>query len=159
MADPRTTGFRSGVTFAARSAATAIAADNASLVDANYDPTKGIDCFGYDTIFVGVDITGGTSPTATIEPLFRDSSDAPDGGRWFRIKCGVPEGVTPAAAANLTTGALTPNADFQELKVFGCRDVFLRISAVGGTTGTTTAWKILIMPGKVRPNSPGLSNG
>ncbi len=150
MADTRKTSFQSGCVFVARSGATAIAAENASLTDANYDPTKGLDCFSYDTIFVGVDITGGTSPTATIEPLFRDSSDAPDGGRWFRIKCGVTDGVTLAAAANLNTGALTPNTDFTEIKVFGCRNVFLRISATGGTVNTTTAWKILVMPGKVR---------
>ena len=150
MADPRSTGFQSGKVFVARTGAVAIAAENASLVDANYDPAKGLDCFAYDTIFVGVEITGGTNPTATVEPLFRDSSDAPDGGRWFRVKCGVTEGVTPAAAANLTTGALAPNVDFTEIKVFGCRNVFLRISATGGTVNTTTAWKILVMPGKVR---------
>jgi hypothetical protein len=157
VADARKTTFASGRTFVARSVTGAIAAESATLSDANYDPAAGLDCFGYDTIFVGVEITAGTSPTITIEPLFRDSSDATDGARWFRIKCGVTEGVTPASAANLTTGALASNADFTELKVFGCRNVFLRASAVANAT-STTAWKVLVMPGKVR-DTTNLSRG
>ena len=149
MADPRKTTFATGRTFVARSATAAIAAENATLDDAHYDPTKGLDCFAYDTIFVGVEITGGSSPTMTVEPLFRDSSDATDGARWFRVKCGVTDGVTLAAAANLDTGALGTNADFTEIKVFGCRNVFLRVKAVANA-GSTTAWKILVMPGKTR---------
>ena len=133
----------------ARSGASAIAADNSTLSDTNIDPTLGLDCFGYDTIFVGTEITGGSAPTMTIEPLFRDSTDAADEKRWFRIKCGVTDGVTLAAAANQSTGALASNADFTEIKVFGCRSVFLRVSAVANAT-STTAWKILVMPGKVR---------
>ena len=152
MADARKTTFQSGCVYVARSGATTIATDSGTLSDANIPPANGLDCFGYDTIFVGVDITGGSSPTMTIEPLFRDSSDAADGSRWFRIKCGVPDGVTPAAAANLDTGALAPNANYTELRVFGCRNVFLYIKAVGSAT-STTAWKILVMPGKVRDTS------
>jgi hypothetical protein len=149
MTDERKTAFASGRTFVTRSVTGAIAAESSTLSDANYDPTTGLDCFGYDTIFVGVEITAGTNPTITIEPLFRDSSDAPDNTRWFRVKCGVTEGVTPASIANLTTGALATNSDFVELKVFGCRKVFLRASAVTNAT-STTAWKVLVMPGKLR---------
>ena len=157
MADARKTTFASGRVYVARSVTGAIAAENSTLSDANYDPATGLDCFGYDTIFVGVEITAGTSPTITIEPLFRDSSDATDNVRWFRIKCGVTDGVTPASIANLTTGALATNADFVELKVFGCRNVFLRASAVANAT-STTAWKVLVMPGKVRRGTS-ISNG
>jgi hypothetical protein len=157
VADARKTTFGSGYVYVARSVTGAIAAENSTLSDANYDPTTGLDCYGYDTIFVGVEITAGSSPTITIEPLFRDSSDAPDGGRWVRIKCGVTDGVTLAGAANLDTGALASNADFTELKVFGCRRVFLRAKAVANATNTT-AWKVLVMPGKVR-DTTNLSRG
>jgi hypothetical protein len=132
----------------ARSAAALIAADNATLTDANIAPASALDCSGLDTIFVGVEITGGTSPTMTVEPLFRDEGAA-DGSRWFRLKTGALDGVTPAAVANQSTGALASNVDFVELRVFG-QKVFLRISAVANAT-STTAWKILVMPGKVRP--------
>jgi hypothetical protein len=152
MADPRKTTFQSGCVYVARSATAQIAADSGTLSDANIPPASGLDCFGYDTIFVGVDITGGSSPTMTVEPLFRDSSDVADGSRWFRVKCGVTDGVTLAAAGNLDTGALAPNANYTELKVFGCRNVFLYIKAVANV-GSTTAWKILVMPGKVRDTS------
>src|SRR5690349_3251625 len=92
-----------------------IAADNTDLHDANIDPTKAIDCTGYDTVFVSCDITGGSSPTMTVEPLFRDS-DAADGNRWRRLKTGVPDGVTLAAAADQSTGAMAPQADMVEVK-------------------------------------------
>ena len=64
----------------ARTVTGVIAADNASLIDANYPIASGIDCTGFDTIFVGVEIAGGTAPTATIEALFRD-----DSGHWFSL--------------------------------------------------------------------------
>ncbi len=133
---------------AARSATALIAADSATLSDANIPPASALDCSGLDSIFVGVEITGGTGPTMTIEPLFRDEGAA-DGSRWFRLMTGALDGVTLGAAANKTTGALASNADFAELRVFG-QKVFLRISAVANAT-STTAWKILVMPGKARP--------
>lgn len=145
----RLTTFESGVVYVARSGTGAIAADNGTINDTNFPAALGVDCRQYDTVFVGVEITAGTSPTMTIEPLFRDSTDAPDGSRWFRVKCGVTDGVTPAAAANLDTGALSTNANFTELKVFGSRSVLFYVKAVTNAT-STTAWKILVMPGKVR---------
>jgi len=141
----------------ARSGTGAIAADNTTLSDANIPPASGVDCYLYDTVFIGVEITGGSSPTMTIEPLFRDSTDAADGARWFRVVCGATDGVTPASAANLTTGALASNVNFAEIKVFGSRNVFFRVTAVANATNTT-AWKILVFPGKVRIPT-GLSRG
>ncbi len=132
----------------ARSATALIAADSATLTDANIDPTKAIDCWGLDSIFVGVEITGGTNPGMTIEPLFRDP-DAADGSRWRRLITGVPDGVTLAAAAIQSTGSIPADLSMIELRVFGWRSVFLRISAVANAT-STTAWKILAMPGKSR---------
>jgi hypothetical protein len=83
----------------------------------------------------------------TVEALFRDG-EAPDGARWKRLLLGAPPGVTLAALANETTGSLT-GGSFVELRVFGAKQVFLRISAVANAT-STTAWKILGMPGRTR---------
>lgn len=143
----RNSTFKDRSVIAARSGSAVIAADSATLTDANIDPTLALDCSGLDSIFVGVEIAGGTNPTMTIEPLFRDEGAA-DGSRWFRLMTGALDGVTLAAAANQTTGALSSNVNFVELRVFG-QKVFLRISAVANPT-STTAWKILAMPGKAR---------
>lgn len=133
---------------AVRSAATIIAADSATLTDANIDPLVAVDCTGLESIFVGCEITGGTNPTMTVEPLFRDA-EAADGSRWRRISLGALPGVTLAAAADPTTGAMAPGGSLVELRVFGWNKVFLRISAVANAT-STTAWKILAMPGRRR---------
>ncbi|HNX51734.1 MAG TPA: hypothetical protein PKL08_16315 [Thermoanaerobaculaceae bacterium] len=144
----RKTGLRTGEVTVVREATALLAADSAVLTDANIPPSGIVDCSGYDTVLVGVDIFGGASPTMTVEALFYDP-EAADGGRWKRLLLGSSPGVTPGAAANETTGALAPNANMVELRVFGSRQVFFRISAVANP-GSTTGWKILAMPGKVR---------
>lgn len=144
----RETKFATGKIITARSGAAIIAAEGTDYADANYPAASAIDCTHYDSIFVGCEITGGSSPTMTIEALFRDD-DAADGARWKRLLLGAPEGVTLATAANQTTAALAPNANMQELRVFGHSQVYLRISAVANAT-STTAWKILAMPGRKR---------
>jgi hypothetical protein len=144
----RQTDFASGSIFTARSATATIAADNATLSDANYPVAQAINCSAFDTIFVGCEITGGSSPTMTIGPLFRDA-DAADEKRWKKLLVGSPEGVTAASAASLTTGALAPDTTMAELKVFGHSSVFLQITAITNATNTT-AWKILVMGGRLR---------
>jgi hypothetical protein len=141
-----------GQTTIARSATAVIAADSGTLTDANIPPAQGLDCSGYDTIMVGVEITAGSSPTMTIEALFRDA-DAADGSRWGRYLLGAAPGVTLASLAGETTGALASNTQFAELRVFGHPLVFLRISAVANATNTT-AWKVLVRPGRVRGDRP-----
>lgn len=141
-----------GQTTIVRSASAVIAADSATLTDANIPPAQALDCSGYDTILVGVEITAGSSPTMTIEALFRDA-DAADGSRWARYLLGAAPGVTLASLAAETTGALAPNIQWVELRVFGHPLVFLRITAVANS-GSTTAWKILARPGRVRGDRP-----
>lgn len=134
-----------------RSISGAIAADSATLTDANIPPASAISCEGLDTVLIAVEVTGGTNPTATIEALFYDEN-ADDGSRWRRMLFGAPPGVTATALANETTGALayTTNAlNFAELRVMGHSKVFFRVSAVTNS-GSTTAMKILGMPGRVR---------
>lgn len=144
----RQTDFVPGYIFAARTGAAIIAAEGTDYSDANYPVASAINCSVYQTIFVGCEITGGSSPTMTIEPLFRDP-DAADGARWKRLLVGAPPGVTLAAAATATTGALAPDVSLAELRVFGWPLVYLRISAVANAA-STTAWKILAMPGQRR---------
>lgn len=128
----------------ARSASAVIAADSATLTDANIPPAQGLDCSAFDTILVGVEITAGSSPTMTIETLARDA-EAADGSRWKRMTAGLAFEGTPAVG---DTGALDGTA-FVELPVFGHPLVFLRRKAVTNATNTT-AWKILVMPGRYR---------
>lgn len=128
-----------------------IAADSTTLSDANFPPANGIDCSGLDTIFVGVEIDGGTNPTLTVEALFYDASAA-DGSRWRRILLGAAPGVTLGSLANETSGALafTTNAlQFVELRVFGHSKVFFRATNAGSAT-STTGGRILGFPGRVR---------
>lgn len=145
----RTNGLNSNGQFGiVRSAASIIVADSVTLTDANIPPAQGFSCVGMDTIFVACEVTGGSSPTMTIEPLFRDP-DAADGNRWKRLLVGAPPGVTLAAAAAQSTGALPTDTQGYELRVYGWPLVFLRVSAVANT-GSTTAWNILAIPGKLR---------
>lgn len=144
-------GFEPGV---AREATALLAAENAALTDANYPVSAAIDCSGFDSIFVGAEITGGAGPTLTVEALFRDG-EAADGSRWKRVLLGAKEGITAAASpAAEDTGALGASSDFSELRVFGAKQVMLRIKAVANAAGTT-AWKILVCGGKTR-NAAGL---
>lgn len=149
----RLVGFAEGITLAsslavARETSGIIAIDSATLTDANIDPTLGLNCWAWDTIWVGVEITLGTNPTATIEPLFRDA-DAPDGSRWKRRLMGAAPGVTPAVATSQSSGALGANSDLVEFRVAGSPLVYLRVSAVTNAT-STTGLKILVAPGAVR---------
>jgi hypothetical protein len=118
----------------ARTVAGVIAADSATMTDANYPVASGFNATGFETVWVGVDITGGTNPSATIALLARDA-DADDGKRWKAIGTG-------------TTGALT-GAALVEMRVDGRPLVFPQITAVASAT-STTAISILIMPGKAR---------
>jgi hypothetical protein len=130
----------------ARVKAGAIAADSATLTDANLPPAEAFDCRGYQTVWIGVEITGGTNSTATVEVLVRDE-DAPDGARWKRLLVGAPEGVTATSAASAKTPALD-GTSLYEVRVEG-RRVFFRIDAVTNSAGTT-GLKVLAMPGKPR---------
>lgn len=143
-------GLRDEVTVARAQGLTPIAADNATLSDANYPLANAIGCRGFDTIWVGVEITAGTNPTATVEALFRNG-EAADQLRWHRRLLGAPPGITALAAAVAEdTGALTSNGPMAEIRVDGAPIVYLRIKAVTNATSTTEC-KILVMPGKRRP--------
>ena len=143
----RKNGLITGEVTVLRSAEAVIAADSATLNDTNIPPAQAIDCTGQDTILVGVEITGGSSPTMTIEALFYDENAA-DGSRWKRVLLGARDGVTLASLAAEDSGALD-GTSFVEMRVFGAKKVFLRVKAVTNA-GSTTAWKILGMPGRVR---------
>lgn len=131
----------------ARSISGVIAADNSTLTDANIPVASALDCRGFETIFVGPEITAGTNPTATYEVLFRDG-DAADGSRWKRLLLGAAPGVTLGSLASETTGALV-NGQMAELRVHGHSSVFIRITAVANAT-STTAHSILAIAGKPR---------
>lgn len=124
-----------------RSASAAIAADSSTLTDANIDPTVAIDVTGLETIWVAPDITGGASPTMTFEVLSRDAN-ASDGQRWRRQR----------NASGLVASPVLAVGEMAELSVPPCGKVFIRITAVTNAGGTT-AWKILVLPGK-RTNGP-----
>lgn len=150
-------GFgRTGQIVTLREGASVIAADSATLTDTNIDPAIAFDCWGLESLFIGVEITGGTNPTMTVEPLFRYASAA-DGSRWRRLTLGALPGVTLTAAGTVTTGAMASDLSMVELRVFGATSVFFRISAVANAT-STTAWKLLGMPGRYI-SSPYLQRG
>jgi hypothetical protein len=139
-------GLHPSLLAAARVKSGVIAADSATLTDANIPPASAFDCRGYQTIWLGVEIAGGTNPTATIEVLVRDE-EAADGARWKRLLVGSPDGVTLGSAASAKTPTLDGTSLF-EVRVEG-RQVFLRIDAVTNS-GSTTGITILAMPGKPR---------
>lgn len=148
----RLTALAEGITLStswgvARDIAGVIAADNSTLTDANIPAAGAIDCGGFDTILVSLEITAGTNPGATFEALFRDA-DAPDGERWKRILLGAAPGVTATALAAPTTGALVAG-QAAELRVFGHPAVFLRVTAVANATSTSNM-KILVRGGAPR---------
>jgi hypothetical protein len=125
----------------------AIAADSGTLVDATFPVASALSCQGFETVWVGVEIDGGSSPTAAIEVLVRDGDAATDGKRWKRLLVGAPPGVTLASAASAKTPALD-GTSLYELRVDG-RLVFFRVDAVTNPTNTT-AMRILAMGGKPR---------
>lgn len=120
-----------------RNIAGAIAADNATLTDANIPTATAMDCTGFETVIVKVEVAAGTNPTMTIEALFRDE-DAADGLRWTRR-------VNSSGTA-FTTGALVANGEC-EITVDGWPSVFFRVTAVTNS-GSTTSSKIIVRPGK-----------
>lgn len=147
----KTGGFWTGLITELRAVTALLAADNTTLTDANIPPASAIDCSGLDTVLIGVEVTGAPTATITVEALFYDA-EAADGARWRRLLLGAPPGVTLAALANETSGALGVAANainLVELRVFGHSKVFFRVSAVANPAGST-AWKIIGMPGKVR---------
>lgn len=130
-----------------------LAADPAPGLDSVTPPAQMIDCEGYDSIFVGVDIAGGTAPTMTIQLLFRDS-EAANGSRWRQVAIGARDGITAVASPAIeTSGALGNGSTFVELRTLGHRFVFSRITAVGGTPAGSTGWAIYVKPGRVRPRA------
>jgi hypothetical protein len=142
------TGIAKGIITVVREIPGLIAIDSATLTDANILPTLAIDCSKYDTIMVGVEIDVPGTATMTIEALFRDPY-AVDGVRWKRIFLGSAPGVTAAALASETTGPLD-GSKMAELRVYGASKVYLRVTAVLNTGGTTAS-RILVMPGQIRP--------
>lgn len=146
----RKTGIFTGEVGIARSASAVIAAESATLSDANFPVAQALNCYGFDTVLVGVEITAGTAPTMTIEALVRDG-EAADGSRWKRMTAGLAFEGTPAVG---DTGALDGTA-FVELPVFGSKAVMFRIKAVTNAANTT-AWKILVLGGRTR-NTAGLN--
>lgn len=122
------------------------------FVDASYPIAGALDCTGWETALFGLEIVAGTSPTGTLEMLFGDPDAATDGQRWKRILQGALPGVTVGAQAAQTSQALTNGGPPQELRVLGCAFVFPRLSAVGGTAGTT--YRILAMPGYPMLSNP-----
>lgn len=146
----RKTGcLRTGETTIARSAASILVADAAAGTDAATPPAQALDCSGFDTIFVGLEVTVPGTSTSTVEPYFYDP-DAPDGSRWSKALLGAAPGVTLGALAAEVTPALPgTGASYAELRVNGHSKVFLRLATVANAVGTT-AWKILVRPGKIR---------
>ena len=157
MGRPTSLSLDGAKTALLRSTAGAIAADNATLSDANYPVASAFDATGYDTVFFGVEIDGGSSPTATLELLFRDE-DAADGQRWKRMKFGALEGVVApgSAPANQDTGALSSGLDMVELVTLGASKIFVRVKTVANS-GSTTAMRIIAKPGIIRPKKATVS--
>jgi hypothetical protein len=125
-----------------------IAADSATETDANFPTSEALDCRGFDTIWVAVEITGGTNPTCKLEPLFRDAG-ATDGSRWQRTQTIALDGAAVyVAPADQQTTALQSYQQY-ELRVDGWPSVYLRRVAVTNATNTT-AMKILARPGRTR---------
>lgn len=134
--------------------ATVLAIDNAVLSDANYPAVAGkltgaLDCSGFNTILVAVEVDVPGTSTAVVEALFYDPDGAVD-QKFSRALLGAAPGVTAAALAAEKTPALPGNASqYAELRVYGHPQVFLRVDTVANT-GATTGYKILVRPGQIR---------
>ncbi len=150
----KTGALYTGETSELRTKAGALAIDSATLSDANYPAVAGkltgaIDCTGLDTILVGVECAVPGTSTAILEALFYDADGAVD-QKLSRNLLGASPGVTATALAAEVTPALPGTAaQFAELRVFGHKQVFLRITTVANV-GATTSTKILGRPGRVR---------
>lgn len=128
-----------------------VGADSATLSDANFpllaNATTGgtIDCRALATIWIGVEFTGGSSPTIDLDPLIRDEAAA-DGSRWKRLLFGS----SPAVVQPTLDGT-----GFVEVRVDGGL-MFPRLKAV---TGNPTTVKILARPGTLLNTGKGLTSG
>lgn len=129
-----------------------IAADSATLTDANILPALGLNCNGFQSILVRPVITAGTNPSLTVEALFRDP-DAADGARWHRVLLGAPAGVTPIGAPAAYVTPTLQNGQAAELQVFGHHLVYLRVTSVTNKT-STTAGKLYVLGGVPLPYRP-----
>lgn len=128
-----------------------VAADSGTLTDANFpllaSSTTGgtIDCRALATIWIGVEFTGGTTPTIDLDPLIRDE-EAADGARWKRL-------LTASGPA-----VYQPTLDgvgFVEIRVDGGQ-MYPRIKAV---TGNPTQVVLLARPGTLLNTGKGLTSG
>src|SRR4051812_4908652 len=88
--------------------------DSATLTDANFPvaPSSTLggayDCSTFDTILLAVELAGGSSPTCTVDLLFRDPGAA-DGSRWKR--------EAPTAGGSPITLAFGTTTHFVEVTV------------------------------------------
>lgn len=109
-------------------------AESATLTDANFSPTASdatggaLTGYGFSTVWLNCEFTGGTNPTVTVELLFRDAGAA-DGSRWKRV----------AGVASITLDG----TGWQEVRVDGAL-VYPRLTAV---SGAPTAVNLLARPG------------
>lgn len=114
----------------------AVVADSAVLATVKAANPRGpLDCNGFETVFVAVTLTGGT--TVTLQPL--EAITLPDGTWEFRV-----------LAANI--GPLSAASQLQEVTVNG-GNVFFRLDAV---VGGPTVVEILVAGGKEMPAAPGI---
>jgi hypothetical protein len=128
-----------------RSAAAAIAADNATLTDANIPPASAFSSQEFDSVLLSAEITGGASPSFTLELLLRDL-EAPDGQRWKRLALAKRFGGDDSTPQTTVT---LDGTKFVEVLTYGAELIFPRITSVTNAGGTT-AWKILARPGARR---------
>lgn len=97
-----------------------VTAADVSFADADLPPASMTHGKGFQTIWVGVEFDGGTTPTATIEFRFRDP-DAADGERWVKMMLG-------GSVQSETISA----GEFYEYRVDG-RDLIPVVTAISGT--------------------------
>lgn len=129
-----------------RTIAGVIAADSATLTDANISPDLALNCKGFDSIFVRPLITAGTNPSVVLEPLFYDALAA-DGARWQRIILSPTPGAAPAGVDAVPTTCALGNGQVEEISTYGFAKVFLRIASVINATLTSNLI-ILAYPGR-----------
>jgi hypothetical protein len=96
-----------------RSAVTAV--DNATINDTNYPAATATDCAGWNTVLLAPRFTGGTTPSVTVQVLFRLGSATDVNAFW-----GVSE---TTYTVNQSEIAIVPT--------YG-RRVFFRVSALSG---------------------------
>ncbi len=120
-----------------------VADDDAGLIDANYpvlaSATLGgaYDCYGFETLWFGVELAGGSSPTCTVDLLFRDPGAA-DGSRWKRN--------APTVGGSPITLAFGTSTNFAEITVNGWL-IYPRLTVTGSPTS------VIVL---ARPGAPGL---